>query len=97
MIEKNSKESWKADSPSDLATRYLVPYDHCKVQVLDFKKGYQIPRHSHVGQALHVIVKGKLQLDDGSILDAMSDYKCGGWEYRGTALEDTLILVVEPN
>ena|SRR5579871_5612827 len=78
------------------AFSYTFDYSSANVRLLRFEKGADIPKHAHAHEALHIIVKGAIELDDGTHLQGIGDYKCGGWEYRGRAVEDTLIVVIEP-
>lgn len=80
---------------TELSKRYSIDFTSAKVQVFEFKEGYEIPRHAHSGEALHIITRGKIQLDNGDIIEGLANYSCGGWEYRGTVLKDTTIIVIE--
>ena len=97
FMEITEGGEWKVTEKTEKSTRYLVEWSKAKVQVFEFKAGYQIPRHMHETEVLHVILKGKIQTDKAQqILEAPGDYKCGGWEYGPwSVVEDALIVTIE--
>jgi hypothetical protein len=73
-------------------------YDLADVKLLKYPKGSQIPKHSHVKESLHIILKGKIKLFDKDItLSEMDEYACGGVEYGPWLVNENVeMLVITP-
>ena len=68
--------------------------------MLFYSAGTKIPDHTHSTDTLHVVLAGKLEAHSSvsgekRIYDAAEKYRCGGWEYRATALEDTYVMLIQ--
>lgn len=100
LFRKLGALSYKASSLSkDIRVANLVS-EPFEVKVLSYKKGAEIPAHTHSTETVHIVLKGRVQVEaktgrKPTIITAGGDYKCGGWEYRGKALADTLILLIQ--
>ena len=70
-----------------------------EVAVLFYRKGVQIPAHTHSSETVHIILSGELEAVVGSgsqrTITALGDYNCGGWEYRAIARKDTYVLLIQ--
>lgn len=95
-MKTTSSENWNLVSSTDSSKRFLLDFEGAKVQFLEFEDGAEIPEHSHNKEALHIVLEGELNLEDGTVITAMSDYRCGGWEYRGQVRGKTRVVVIEP-
>jgi hypothetical protein len=86
-----SKEVQVADIASE-------PFE---AKVLFYKKGTKIPPHHHSSETLHIVLEGEIEVEAGrqaggtATIKSLGDYKCGGFEYRGTALRDTYVLLIQ--
>lgn len=74
-----------------------TPYE---VKILFYKKGTEIPPHTHSSNTQHIILSGKLKIHlsgekEPQVLTALGDYKCGGWEYRGLAMADSYVMLIQ--
>lgn len=72
-----------------------------EVEVVRFKADQEIPYHSHSEATLKTIISGSLSLtfDDGrtDVISAGEIYPClPDTPYFGRALEDTLMVLVQP-
>jgi len=67
----------------------------CEVKIVKYPAGTQIPKHKHSGETLKAVLKGKLRFSDGDV-PASVMYRCNGeFGYFGTAVEDTVVLVIQ--
>ena len=66
-----------------------------EVKALHLAKGATIPLHSHSNAVTHLIVSGELEFGDGVRYPAGGNYECGGWEYRGLAIEESYVLLIQ--
>ena len=81
------------------ATSIELPISPCEARIVKWIKGSTIPQHYHSSETYKFILRGKVENEEGEILTAGADYKCGGWEYGPWWVrEDTYILVLSsPN
>jgi quercetin dioxygenase-like cupin family protein len=95
VIKTTPSNEWKKIEETDKSIRYSLDFSKAKVKVFEFKKGYEVPRHGHETKALHIVTKGKIQMDDGGIVEAMSSYECATNYGPAAVLEDTQIILIE--
>lgn len=83
---------------NDTAEKIEFDFEDSEVKLLRYPAGTEIPAHSHKQETLHVILKGKIRMDNPEIiLDKTYFYKCGGYEYGPwQVLEDFEMLVISP-
>jgi hypothetical protein len=66
-----------------------------EVKVVRLNAGSQVPTHSHSANVVHLVLSGELEVS-GKKFGPLADYKCGGWEYQAKAVEDTIMLLIQP-
>lgn len=71
-----------------------------EVKILFYAEGTIIPAHTHSTDTLHIVLDGAIEVDSSvvgekRIYKAAEDYECGGWEYRGVALADTYVMLIQ--
>ncbi|HXU29887.1 MAG TPA: hypothetical protein VN851_04845 [Thermoanaerobaculia bacterium] len=96
----NSLRYKKSTLSADITIADLVA-EPFEVKILFYKKGTLVPAHTHSTDTLHIVLKGKIRVESPTgrgkprIFEALGDYRCGGWEYRGRALADTHIMIIQ--
>lgn len=95
MVKITPNKEWKKTEETDKSIRYSLDFSKAKVKVLEFKKGYEIPRHGHETDALHIVTKGKIQIENGEIIETLSAYVCSENYGPSAVLEDTQIILIE--
>ncbi len=71
----------------------------CQVRVFKYQAGDEIPLHYHTKQSVKAVLRGSISFEDenGPIGHAEDGtiYWCGMGPYRGVALTESYLLVVE--
>jgi hypothetical protein len=93
---RNAEDVSAVDAPGG-GRRIDYDFARAKVRRLQYPAGAQVPRHGHNEETLHLILSGKIEnTENGQMLAAGADYKCGGIQYGPwTVVEDLDMVVIE--
>ncbi len=66
-----------------------------EVKIVRLKAGTEVGAHSHSNDVVHLVLKGRVKIGDQEFTE-LGDYRCGGFEYGPWAVEDTIMLIIQP-
>lgn len=66
-----------------------------EVQVVRLKAGTQVGMHTHTNSVVHLVISGRIRIGETEY-GPFGDYRCGGFEYGPWAIEDTVMLIIQP-
>ncbi|TCT00971.1 hypothetical protein [Aquabacter spiritensis] len=66
-----------------------------ELKVVKFDAGAAIPLHRNTANVRHLVLQGAIKFGD-EVFESLGEYQCGGKEYSGMTLRDTIVLVIQP-